>query len=121
MKKAKDVKLTTRAMQVIPALKAKYGARAVNRVVSKLKQENALAGIPDVYSTEIENALRASQPEAGITAVKRPSAFGHFDSAMARKINRLLKPHGLSLKLRSDRRKWGDRVEVTLNESAASA
>jgi len=41
-------------------------------------------------------------------------AFGLFDDRMIPKINRLLKPYDLKLKVKSNRRKWGDQVEVTV-------
>jgi hypothetical protein len=41
-------------------------------------------------------------------------AFGLFDYNMIPKLRRLLKPHGLWLKVVSNRRNWGDQVEVTI-------
>lgn len=41
-------------------------------------------------------------------------AFGIFDYTMIPKIRRLLKPHGLDLRVKADRRNWGDQVEVTV-------
>lgn len=42
------------------------------------------------------------------------AAFGLFDITMVGKINRLLKAHSLRLKLKSNRKEWGDQVEVTV-------
>src|SRR2546425_24916 len=44
-------------------------------------------------------------------------AFGLFDYTMVPKIRRLLKLFGLDLKVKTDRRNWGDQVEVTVVEA----
>jgi hypothetical protein len=50
------------------------------------------------------------------TTLPRPPrpAFGIFDYSMIGKIDRLLKPFGLHLRVVSNRRKWGDAVEVSV-------
>ena len=49
-------------------------------------------------------------------AIKRnPDAvFGLFDHSMLPKINRLLKPYGLRLSIRSCYAEWGDQVEISV-------
>jgi hypothetical protein len=47
--------------------------------------------------------------------VRNPeAAFGLLDYTMIPKLRRLLKPYGLTLKTCSDRKNWGDQVEVTV-------
>lgn len=40
--------------------------------------------------------------------------FGLFDYTMVPKLRRLLKPHGLYLKVRTSYSEWGDGVEVSI-------
>lgn len=42
------------------------------------------------------------------------SAFGLFDYTMIPKLRRVLKLYGLKLTVKSNYRKWGDHVEVTV-------
>ena len=44
------------------------------------------------------------------------SAFGIFDYSMIPKIRRMLKPHGLDLKVKRNTRHWGDQVEVSVEK-----
>lgn len=41
-------------------------------------------------------------------------AFGIADYSMLPKINRLLKEHDLKLRVKSDRKRWGDQVQVSV-------
>jgi hypothetical protein len=41
-------------------------------------------------------------------------AFGLLDYTMIPKINRILKPFGIRLKVHSNSRQWGDQVEITV-------
>ena len=54
-----------------------------------------------------------------MAAIKRnpKPAFGLFDYRMIPKINRLLKPFGLRLKVKRNYRSWGDQVEVTVEKT----
>lgn len=42
------------------------------------------------------------------------NAFGIFDYSMLPKLNKLLKPFGLEFKKRSNRKEWGDQVEIAI-------
>jgi hypothetical protein len=53
-------------------------------------------------------------PLPGSEWVDKPIAFGLFDLDMLPKINRLLQPYGLRLRKKSNRRQWGDQVQISV-------
>ena len=70
------------------------------------------------YGFKSQDAMAKACRKLLKTPVPAPkSAFGLFDYTMLPKLNRLLKPHGLRLKQRSNRRSWGDQVEITVERN----
>lgn len=93
--------------------------RRNKKLIQEVLDEKAPLRVPGHFTSlairkVLEEGLgRLVEKQNGTPEEEAKPAFGLFDYSMLPKLNRILKPHGLRLKQKTNS-DWGDQVEITV-------